>query len=258
METGHFSPTRGFGVTPEAVDYFEGHTQGRTSMRAATNLTLVTSGRIAIALGLAGVYTGYREQTIHLALGIAGIAVGAALCGFGAYRFWGDTAQFNRRLANLAAAASAVGVMLSTGGGVLYTWSHVIDNRTVLYGSTAVRTAGSVLLFGAMPAGFSSSEIVWGDSPITNRVAIRDAAYAHGAALLMAWAHLSSPNPPAPLWSREALQCLGIALVGAGASLARTDMSRADAQTQRQHQVRRDSAATGSRRPSRHSPPRPT
>lgn len=243
-EAGHFSPPVGLGVTPEAIDYFEGHTQGRTSLRAASNLSLVTVGRVTMALGLAGVYTGYHTQNWQLGVGITGIVLGAALTGYGAYRFWGDTAQFNRRLAHVAATASVLGIVLAAGGGVLYTWSRVVENRTLLYTSTGVRTAGSVLLFGAMPAGFCASEIVWGDTPLQNRVALRDAAYAHGAALLMAWAHLSAPDPPAPLWSREALQCLGIALVSAGASLARTDMSRADAHAQRQHQVRRDSVLT--------------
>lgn len=240
VSPGHFSPAAGLGVTDQAVDYFTQHTAGRTSLRAPVNLGLVTSGRVTIALGLVGVYTGYDEAKWRMALGITGIVVGVALAGWGTWRFRADTMQFNHRLANLAASSSALGIVLSTAGGVLYTWAHLQDNRSALWGSTAVRTAGSILLFGAMPPGFSSTEIVWGDSPLTNRVVVRDAAYAHGAALLMAWAHLSTPSPPAPLWSREALQCLGIALLATGASLARTDMSRQEAMAQRQHQVRRD------------------
>lgn len=239
---GHFT-SPGISVAPEAVDYFQQATGGETSTRALTSLALVAGGRVMVALGVAGVSTAFEHGTTrHYVLGGLGVGAGLLVAAVGIGRSHRDTSHLNVRRAHVSAAASIVGALLVAGGGVMVAAGQASGQVAVVYEALPLRALGNFFVLGAIPNAFSSAEIVHGDVPIPHRVATRDLTMALAGAFLMTWAHLSAPNPPAPLWARELSQCGGIVCLALSGALARTDMSRAQAKARIALQARRRSS----------------
>ena len=238
----------GITVAPEAVDYFhqQNHTGTVTSTRALTSLGLVAGGRITMALGLAGVSTGFKHGQAHpYVLGALGIGAGFCLSATGITRSYNDTACLNVRRARVSAAAATLGALMVAGGGVLVSAGH--GKAMAVYEGLPLRAVGNFLVYGAIPNAFSAAEIVHGDSPIHHRVLTRDLTMALSGMFLMTWAHISTPTPPAPLWAREASQCAGIVCLAVSGALARTDTSRAQSNARASLHTRRKSSAVVAR-----------
>lgn len=236
----------GITVAPEAVDYFHQRNQTgtETSTRALTTLGLVAGGRITMALGLAGVSTGFKHGGTHpYVLGALAIGCGFTLTALGVVRSYNDTACLNVRRAQVSAAAAIIGAMLVAGGGVFVSASQANGNTAGVYEALPMRAIGNFLVYGAIPNAFSAAEIVHGDAPIRHRVLTRDLTMALAGMFLMTWAHISTPKPPAPLWAREVAQCGGIVCLALSGALARTDMSRAQSNARLALQRRRRSSA---------------
>lgn len=239
------------GVPPGAVDYFYSVNAERRSWRAVRNLGLVITGRCVISLGLGGLSQSFVPGplssphppagpngpqplgTVHhhwlLQLGIVGTVIGLLVHLSGVYCFHADTRKINTKRAHLAAAAGIAGVLLVAGGGVQASLGAVELDSRQQWEALPVRSLGNFLVFGALPNSFASSEIVHGLTPLKHRLIVRDVCFAAGGGFLMAWAMLSTPSPPAPLWAREMTQCLGIFGVAAGGALPRSEAQRAQA-----------------------------
>lgn len=260
--SNHYTPTRwagaatspGVTVSPAAVDYFNQVTADRHSWRALQNLGLVAVGRCLLTLGLAGVLEAYVPGAItHTAggkptcmppprpgfavdyhpaifgLGIAGTVIGFCAHTWGIARFYNDTRAINERRANVVASIAMLGATLVTTGGTFYLYGILDQRDKVLWEALPLRAIGNFCVFGAIPNSFSASEIVWGDIPVRNRLILRDLFFALGGMMLMTWAQISTPDPPAPLWAREVTQCLGIICIAIGGALPRVDGQRAAA-----------------------------
>jgi hypothetical protein len=144
-------------------------------------------------------------------------------------RFHHDTSKINRRRAHLVGTAATVGALMVAGGGAWYAYALVQDTRAPVWETLPVRAVGNGCVFFSIPASFSSSELTHGVIPIRNRILWRDMCFAGGGMLLMAWAQMAAPTPPAPLWAREVTQCAGIVLTALGGALPRVDAMRAQA-----------------------------
>lgn len=244
----------GMQIAPAAVDYFHAQTAERTSWRALQNLAMVAGGRCIVSLGLAGVSEAYVRggllalpnrpeplsgvmQHFHqevFILGAVGAVIGLLLHTIGVGRFHHDTSKINRRRAHIVGAAATLGAFMVAGGGAWYAYALVQNAKTQAWETLPVRAVGNGCVFFSIPASFSSSELTHGVIPIKNRILWRDACFAGGGALLMAWAQMSAPHPPAPLWAREVTQCLGIVLTALGGALPRVDAMRAQATARRE------------------------
>jgi hypothetical protein len=239
------------GVSPEAVDYFHGANAQKRSWRAVKNLTLVAGGRCTVALGLGGISQSYvpgglsdphppapkpGERVTPLThdehpwlfwMGLAGAILGLVVHTYGVYRFHCDTKSFNRKRAHIVATAATVGAFMVAGGGAQAAFAQIQRNRNGLWEALPVRAVGNFFVYGAVPNSFAASELVWGLTPIKHRNVIRDLGFATGGAMLMTWAFLGSPDPPAPLYAREIAQCLGIVCLAIGGALPRSEAMRA-------------------------------
>lgn len=247
-------------MQPEAVDYFNTVTEERQSWRAMKNLALVATGRCTLTLGLGGVLEGFAPGRIgnkaptvpmgdgaegfgammpmplalyHKALfglGLAGCLVGISVHAAGLARFYNDTASINKKRAQVVCAAATTGAALVTVGGAYYLYGVIHRRETIVWEALPMRTIGNFLVYGAIPNSFSASEITHGNTPLPNRVLLRDLFFALGGAFLMTWAQISTPDPPAPLWARELAQCAGIICIAIGGALPRVDGMRAQSQ----------------------------
>lgn len=237
------SLTPRIGLPPEAVDYFHGQTAERTSWRAMQNLGLVAGGRCVVALGLGGVSEAFLRggvagrigdgpSAFHpsiFALSCLGVAAGFSLHAWGTARFYLDTAQLNRHRALVVAVFGALGAVLVTGGGTFYAWGLAHHREDAVWETLPIRAIGNAFVFACIPNSFASSEMVHGNVPIKHRLIARDSAFALGGMFLMAWAQISTPCPPGPMWSRELAQCAGIIGIAIGGALPRSDSNRAQA-----------------------------
>lgn len=242
----------GMQIAPDAVDYFHHETSGQRSWRAMQNLALVATGRCLVSLGLAGISEAYvpgglatgPDRTDAVAgialsphdfrftvfvLGALGTVTGLLAHTIGVARFHHDTSKINRRRAHLVATAATVGAFLIAGGGAFYAYTLVQKDVAAGWGALPMRAVGNACLFFSIPASFSSSELVWGATPMRNRILWRDAFFASGGMTLIAWGQMSLGPNAAPLWARETTQCVGIVLTALGGALPRVDAMHAQA-----------------------------
>lgn len=245
----------GMQIAAEAVDYFHAQTGERKSWRAVQNLAMVAGGRCVISLGLAGVSEAYVRggllalpkvdqqsgslqavQNFHVpifTLGALGAAAGLLMHTIGVARFHHDTSKINRKRAHIVATAATLGALLVAGGGAYYAYALVQKDAKAVWGTLPIRALGNGCVFFSIPASFTSSELTHGLTPVQNRILWRDLCFAGGGMFLMAWAQISSPTPPAPLWAREVTQCVGIVMTALGGALPRVEAMRAQATARR-------------------------
>lgn len=262
------APTPGIGLDPARTDFFVAASRNHTSPLPLKQLAAVVVGRVVLAMSLGGISAGFvpkppvapnlmphhtgdtdtltgADPGINphiLAASAGGIAFGALLTVWGLGAFARDTWQLNPRRAAFMATLSAIGVAGVAGGGLVYILGQDRDSYSTRWLASIPRTLGNFCVFYALPNAFATSELVHGQAPIPNREQTRQLTFALGGAMMMFWAHISSPGLNAPLWAREIAQSLALVGLCVGAALARADTVRLQAEG-RATAIRRASAA---------------
>ena len=258
--------TPGIGLDPARTDFFVASSRDAHSIRPLVQLAATVGGRVIMMLALGGISTGFvpvppvapnllpqvsqdfggdgylREVNAKvLAASSGGLALGAAMVMYGLGSFAHDTWQLNPRRAAFMGSLSVMGVLGVCGGGILFVFGQDRNNYAARWAACLPRALGNFCVFYALPNAFATSEIVHGNAPIPHREQTRQLTFAVGGAMMMLWAHISSPGLNAPLWAREFAQ--GLALVGlcVGASLSRTNTLRLEAEGRATAAARRES-----------------
>lgn len=248
----------GIGMNPARTDFFVTASEGHQSTVPLWQLAAVVVGRVILALSLGGISTGFvpnppvapglkpppsandpdgPDATGHgvnpriLAASAGGVALGTFITALGLGCFAKDTWAVNPRRAAFMATISSIGVIGVAGGGILYILGEDRNSFLTRWLACIPRSIGNFCVFYALPNAFATSEIVNGRAPIRNREQTRQLMFAAGGAMMMFWAHISSPGLDAPLFAREMAQSAALVGLCIGAALARSDSLRLEAES---------------------------